>query len=195
MEICAKKSVSKTAVAAVAAGAAASIGSNSALAADPMVAAEPQWYLSLEGGAIFADPAIDKLGEFSGGPGVTILDQDNMDTSIGYRGAAAFGQRVNENWDWRLGVAYSDFMKNRGSLSFSDFGSAGSGSGNGIFGESSDLNYLTGDLELGYNVQPSENVDLRLFAGLRAMNSHSSDDKFGTFFPSGGLPESEETSV
>lgn len=183
------KSVSKTAVVAVAAGAAASIGSNSALA-DQMVAAEPQWYLSLDGGAIFTDPAIDKLGSISDEPGLTITDQDDMGTSIGFRGAAAFGQNFNENWDWRVGVAFSNFMKNRGSVSFTS-GGGGSGSGFGTLGETSDLRFLTGDLELGYNVHPSDNVDLRLFAGLRALSSHSSEDKFGTF-SSGGPPLSEE---
>ena len=128
-----KKSVASSALAAVAAGAAASVASNAALAADSMAASEPQWYLSLEGGAIFADPAIDKLGGFSGS-GLSFVDRDNIDTSIGYRGAAAFGQRFNENWDWRVGVAYSDFMKNRGSLNFS--GGSGSGSSFGTLGES-----------------------------------------------------------
>lgn len=128
---------------------------------------------------------MDKLGSFSGGSGISVLDQDELGTSFGYRGAAAFGQKINESWDWRVGTAYSNFMRNRGSLSFS--GGSGSGSGTGTFGQSSDLSFLTGDLEFGYNTHPGDNVDLRLFVGLRALNSHSSEDKFGAVSTGSGL--------
>ena len=167
-----KKTVTTSAIAAIAAGAAASVGANTALAADPTVTADPQYFLSLEGSVIFADPATDKLGSASGS-GIT--SQNGFDTDLGYRGAAAFGQNMSDTWDWRVGVAYSNFMKNHSSLSFS-----GGTGGSGFATESTDLSYLTGDLELGYKVKSSENFDLRLFAGLRALDSNSSEDKFGT---------------
>ncbi len=166
-----KKSLSTSTVAAVAAGAAASVVSNAALAADAMVVAEPEWYLSLEGGAIFADPATDKFGVSGSG----FSNVNDFDTDFGYRGAAAIGRKFDDNLDWRLGVAYSDFLKNHASLSFS----GGSGSGSVDINGGTDLSYLTGDLELGYNVRPSDRFDLRLFAGLRALNSNDSQDKFG----------------
>ena len=85
-----KKSISTTAVAAVAAGAAVSVGTNGALA-DQMPGVEPDWFLSLEGGVLFADPAIDKTGGMMGpGSGISI-DFNDFDTDFGYRGAAAFG--------------------------------------------------------------------------------------------------------
>ena len=164
-----KKSVSMSAVAAVAAGAAVSVGSNPALA-DQMAGAEPEWFLSLEGGLVFADPAFDKVG-FTGS-GIT-SDFDDFDKELGYRGAAKFGKKFNDNLDWRLGVAYSDFVKNHASSSFS---------GLGVESDSeftTDLSYLTGDFEIGYNVRPSDRFDLRVFGGLRALNSSDSLDKFG----------------
>ena len=171
-----KNSISKTAVAA---GAAASVGSNAALA-DQMPGAEPEWFLSLEGGVLFADPAIDKGGlPMSPGSGLTFND---FDKDFGYRGAAAFGKKFDDNLDWRLGVAYSNFVKNNASLSFITSGS-GSGSGSGSFDGTADadFSYLTGDLELGYNVRPGDDFDLRVFGGLRILNSHDSQDKFGEF--------------
>jgi hypothetical protein len=184
-----KKSISTSAVAAVAAGAAVSVGSNAALA-DQMAGAEPEWFLSLEGGVLFADPAIDKVGEGSF-PGLTV-DLDDFDQDLGYRGAAAFGKKFSDNLDWRLGVAYSDFVKNHASLSFSGSGFGGTGSGiTGDFGGNANLNYLTGDLELGYNVRPGDNFDLRVFGGLRVLNSRDSQDKFGdlTIGSAGGFIE------
>ena len=186
-----KKTVSTSAVAAIAAGAAVSVGANAALAADPVAAADPQYYLSLEGSAIFADPASDKLGDLVSGPGGTV-NHDSFDTDIGYRGAAAFGQSFDDNWDWRVGVAYSNFMKNRASVTATSSG----GSGGSFFGsQTTDLSYLTGDLELGYNVKPSDNFDLRLFAGLRALNSKSSEDKFGAASSGGPLLGSVDQKV
>lgn len=168
------KSVSKTAVAAVAAGAAASIGSNSALA-DPMAAGDQPYYLSLEGSAIFADPAIDKFGGGFSGSGIT-FDRDNFGVDKGYRGAAAFGRKIDDTNDWRIGIAYSNFLKNSASLNIA----SGGGSGGSISGSANtNMSYLVGDLELGHNVRPADQFDLRLFAGLRAVNSDHSLDKLG----------------
>jgi opacity protein-like surface antigen len=176
-------------MAAVTAGAAASVGSNAALAADPVVGAEPEWFLSLEGGLLFADPAIDKVGG-SSVPGFTI-DFDDFDKELGYRGAAAFGKKFNDNLDWRLGVAYSDFVKNQASLFFS--GGSGSSGIVGDFEGNANLSYLTGDLELGYNVRPGDDFDLRVFGGLRVLNSRDTQDKFGdiTLGSSGGFIEQD----
>ena len=82
-------------------------------------------------------------------------------------------------------------MKNRSSVSATSSGGSG-GSGSSFFGsQTSDLSYLTGDLELGYNVKPSDNFDLRLFAGLRALNSKSSEDKFGATSSGGTLSSAD----
>lgn len=176
-----KKSISTTAVAAVAAGAAVSVGTNGALA-DQMPGVEPDWFLSLEGGVLFADPAIDKTGGMmSPGSGISI-DFNDFDTDFGYRGAAAFGRKFDDNLDWRLGVAYSNFVKNHASLLITGIPSgSGSGSGSGSFAGdgSADFSYLTGDLELGYNVRPGDDFDLRVFGGLRILSSKDSQDKFG----------------
>lgn len=173
-----KKSGSNAAIAAVVAGGVASVGSNAALAADPMIGAEPEWFLSLEGGVLFADPATDKIGEIGElfeGIGFDTTDRNGFDGEFGYRGAAKFGKKFDDNLDWRLGIAYSNFVKNESSITVSE--SAGSGSGS--FEQNSDLSYLTGDLELGYNVRPSDRFDLRVFGGLRVLNSEDSQDKFG----------------
>lgn len=171
------KSVSKTAIAAVAAGAAASIGSNPALA-DPMGAGDQPYYLSLEGSMIFADPALDKFGGFSGS-GIT-FNIDDLDTDKGYRGAAAFGKRFNETNDWRVGIAYSNFLKNKGGMDLAFSGGSSSGSGSFTGSNATDMSYLVGDLEFGHNIRPSDRFDLRLFAGLRAVNSDHSLDKLGS---------------
>ena len=189
-----KKSISTSAVAAVAAGAAVSVGSTPALA-DQMPGAEPEWFLSLEGGVLFADPAIDKTGGVPSGSGFT-FDFDDFDTDLGYRGAAAFGRKFNDNLDWRLGVAYSNFVKNHANLLFDVNVSGGSGSGSGFtvsgdFEGTANVSYLTGDLELGHNVRPGDQFDLRVFGGLRILNSRDSQDKFGELAigSSGGLIE------
>lgn len=170
-----KKSISTSAVAAVAAGAAVSVGANGALA-DQTQGGEPDWFLSLEGGVLFADPAMDKVGSVSGS-GISV-DFDDFDTDFGGRGAAKFGKKFGDNLDWRLGVAYADFVKNHASLSASISG--GTGSGIDIDGDgAATFSYLTGDLELGYNVRPSDQFDLRVFGGLRILNSRDSQDKFG----------------
>ncbi|HUQ35260.1 MAG TPA: Lpg1974 family pore-forming outer membrane protein [Aestuariivirga sp.] len=185
-----KKSISNTAIAAVTAGAAASIGSTAGLAADPIVGTEPEWFLSLEGGVIFADPAMDKVGEAGeilSDIGFNITDSNDFDTEFGYRGAAKFGKKFDDDLDWRIGVAYSNIMKNHSSLTFSGSGLGGSGSGN--LGQNSDLSYLTADVELGYNVRPSDRFDLRVFGGLRVLNSKDSGDKFGEL-PNGFLGSS-----
>jgi hypothetical protein len=184
-----KKFVSNTAIAAVAAGAAASVGANAALAADILEGVtEPDWFLSLEGGVIFADPATDKVGiigdEVFSGIGFT--ERNDLDTDFGYRGAAKFGKKFDDNLDWRLGVAYSNFRKNSSTLSVSGSGFGGSGSGN--FEQHNDLSYLTGDLELGYNMRPSDRFDLRVFGGLRVLSSKDTEDKFGEIgFSGSGL--------
>lgn len=192
-----KKSVSTSAVAAVAAGAAVSVGGNPALAADPTLGVEPDWFLSLEGGVIFADPAIDKAGDVGSISGFTI-NFDDFDRDVGGRGAAKFGKKFDDNLDWRLGVAYSDFVKNHSSLNISGNVPTGSGSGSGpaaLFdvdgGGAATFSYLTGDLELGYNVRPSDQFDLRVFGGLRVLNSRDTQDKFGdvTIGSSGGTLE------
>ena len=184
-----KNSMSKTSILAVTAGAAASVGAGAALADSSMIPVhDDSFYLSLEGGALFADPAVDKLGSFSGS-GFTV-DADSPDTSLGYRGAAAFGQQLGSGWDWRVGVAYSNFLKDRSSLLIISSG----GSGSGLSGSTAaDLSYLTGDLELGLNIDPGSAFDLRLFAGLRALNSKDSLDKFG-IEASGGYVASGVTS-
>lgn len=184
-----KKSVTTSAVALVAAGAAVSVGANAAFAADMAQGVEPDWFLSLEGGVLFADPAIDKAGGIGSGSGINI-DLNNFDTDFGYRGAAKFGKKFDDSLDWRLGVAYSDFVKNHSSLAISGI-PTGSGSGSGTGSLDADGNatfsYLTGDLELGYNVRPSDQFDLRVFGGLRVLNSRDGQDKFGDVtFTSGG---------
>jgi hypothetical protein len=184
-----KKSITTSAVAAVAAGAAVSVGGTAALA-DQTQGVEPDWFLSLEGGVLFADPAIDKVGGV-GGSGLPIdIDFNDFNTDFGYRGAAKFGKRFDDSLDWRLGVAYSDFVKNHSSLSISGITSgSGSGSGSGSLDAegSATFSYLTGDLELGYNVRPSDQFDLRVFGGLRILSSRDAQDKFGDFtITSGG---------
>jgi hypothetical protein len=181
-----KKSISTSAVAAVAAGAAVSVGASAALA-DQTQGVEPDWFLSLEGGVLFADPAIDKLG--SGGPVPFDFDFNDFNTDFGYRGAAKFGKKFDDSLDWRLGVAYSNFVKNHSSLSVTGI-PTGSGSGSGSGSLDADANatfsYLTGDLELGYNVRPSDQFDLRVFGGLRILSSRDAQDKFGDFTVTSG---------
>jgi hypothetical protein len=180
MGIYMKKSVLSASIAAVTAGAAASIGSTAVLAADPIGGTEPEWFLSLEGGVIFTDPATDKVGELGEvleGIGYNITDSNSFDTDFGYRGAAKFGKKFDDDLDWRLGVAYSNIVKNSSSLTYSGSGFLGSGSGSVAL--DSDLSYLTGDVELGYNVRPSDRFDLRVFGGLRVLSSKDSEDKFG----------------
>ncbi|MEP7173345.1 MAG: Lpg1974 family pore-forming outer membrane protein [Aestuariivirga sp.] len=178
-----KELVSKTAIAAAAAGAAVSVGSMPALA-DQAGVTEPDWFLSLEGSLLFADPAIDKLGSGGPGPGIA-FDFNDFDKDLGYRGAAAFGKKFDDNLDWRLGVAYSNFVKNNASLSITGIPGSGSGSGSLLGTGEADFSYLTADLELGYNVRPGDDFDLRVFGGLRFLNSRDSQDKFGEF-ESGG---------
>jgi hypothetical protein len=143
-----------------------------AQAADPVpIPEECGYYFALEGGALFGespfDASPDKLGE--GGD----VDRDNFDDELGFRGAAAFGQCFPSGFDWRIGVAVSQFMNNDASLS-----SAGGGSGSADY--ESDFDYETVDLELGFRPNMDGLSDLRLFAGLRFLHSEDSLDKLGT---------------
>jgi hypothetical protein len=143
------------------------------------------YFLSLEGGALFADPSFDKVG-FAGsaGSGAT-FDLSNFDDELGFRGVAAFGQHFQNGWDWRVGVSVSRFMNNDASAFFSSGSSAGSGSS--FEGDAhSDIDYETADLEIGFRPDSGSSFGLRLFFGLRFLHSEDSL-KTNNFFSSGGF--------
>jgi hypothetical protein len=122
--------------------------------------------LAFEGGALLFNNAEedDKLG------GIDKLGT-NGSSSNAY-GAISYSRMYDNGLDWRLsGAAHfasnfeSDFTVNSGGNSLN-------------FGAESDFNYQTVDFDLGKHVKNGQ-VDIRLFAGLRALHSR---ERIGTDF-------------
>ena len=170
------------------AAAAAAVGIGHAAAADVEGYGGPDYSgytLSLEGGALFANSVdVDKLGISSGGPLLSGGSLNlNLDDDIGYYAGIRLGRRINQNWDVTLGAAVSRFLNNGTDDSL--FFSGGSGS-IGIQGSlKSDLDYTTLDFEVGYRPDGLADHDVRLFLGLRGLNSKDSLDKTGLLEISG----------
>jgi hypothetical protein len=171
------------------AAAAVAVGTNHAAAADIEGYAGPDYSgytLSLEGGALFADSVdIDKLGSggpISGGPGLDL----NLDNDIGYYAGIRLGRRINQNWDVTLGAAVSRFLKNGTDDSyFFSGGVVGPATAQVQGSLKSDLDFTTLDFEVGYRPDSLAEHDVRLFLGLRGLNSKDSLDKTGLLEISG----------
>lgn len=114
--------------------------------------------LAFEGGALlFNDNEDDdKLG-----------GSDKLGTDHNAYGAISYTKMIDDGLDWRLSGA-AHFVNNSDSeLYFNE------GTNSATFGSNSHFNYQTLDFDLGKRVKAGE-VDLRLFAGLRAVHSRES---------------------
>ena len=121
-----------------------------AQAADAVVeppAYEPpaaQYYFSVEGSVVFAKPSVDKVG----------YDPDN---DVGLYAGVAFGRKITPAWDWRVGLAFTNFEDNDSDGDFDDETLT------------SELRFATADLEAGFAAVENTSTNLRFFGGLRVL--------------------------
>ena len=152
---------------------------------------------SVQGGALFSTPdstlsdkAGEKTGSGSGFSGGTTLQ--DLPTDIGYNAAFTLGKKLDGNWDIAFGASMNRLLENSGSLTFSGF------SGNGASGSaarfqtfsggttvSTNFGFETADFEVGFTPHLDNNVNVRLFGGIRALHFNNNVDKTGLASVSG----------
>ena len=103
-----------------------------------------QYYFSVEGSVVFAKPSVDKVG----------YDPDN---DVGLYAGVAFGRKITPAWDWRVGLAFTNFEDNDSDGDFDDETLT------------SELRFATADLEAGFAAVENTSTNLRFFGGLRVL--------------------------
>ena len=91
---------------------------------------------------VFAKPSVDKVG----------FDPDN---DVGLYAGVAFGRKITPAWDWRVGLAFTNFEDND---TDGDDGTL-----------TSELRFATADLEAGFAAVENTSTNLRFFGGLRIL--------------------------
>jgi len=157
----------------------------------------PEGYsLTVQGGVAMSNDAwADKVGSggpFSGSGGSGYSNTDT--TTYGYLGAISLERRVNSQRDYTFGATIAGEMANSRTFSSGYFFASGfsnSGYVSGAYASGYSTAFDVGDsfsfqaldFELGHRPASSNDVDVRMFAGLRGMRSVSSDhmtmDKIG----------------
>lgn len=146
--------------------------------------------VSVEGGALFGPNTVaeDKLGSgFGSGPSGGVV---NIQDNVGYRAAISLGKQIDPFWDLRVTGALNHQMTSKSDVQSSIYNGGGSG-GSGFFENfygtlETDFDYETMDFEVGYRPMLTENMEVRLFAGLRGLHYRDSMDKMGYISSSGG---------
>jgi hypothetical protein len=132
------------------------------------------------GGLLFspAERSLAGLEEDKMGSGFD-TDLDDFDKHLGGNAFFSVGKQIDNTWDVRLGGSINKLLDSTGSLSFSSF-DAGSGfdgssfsaftSGfSGFVGGRDSFRFATIDFEVGYTPVLTENMSVRLFAGIRGL--------------------------
>ena len=171
--------------------------SHAAVAADapmlPDAVAAPEGYtFSVQGGVLFSGvdqtlaTAADKLGSgFDNASGNPMADTD-----IGYTGAFTIGKKLDSGWDVQFGASVNQFIENSGDVSaysnssytstFNGSGYLSAGSGFNIHSSGTTrFGFETMDFEVGYSPTLDQGMNVRLFAGVRALHFKSDDDFTG----------------
>lgn len=157
----------------VSAIATSAVGAGAVYAAPPV----PNGYtLSLEGGYAFSPgtQSVDKTY------GLDKAGAIELDHDVGYYGAISLDKQVNNLWDVAIGASAWHLLPNTGTYTSSGgYGDGDYGSASSTF--TSNFDFQTADLEFGYRPpQLNQDMDLRVFAGLRALHSVDSQDKTGS---------------
>ena len=149
-----------------------------AIGDEPLLQPAFQYYI--EGALLFGHNTVaeDKLG--SGGPGGSGYSGQYVAPNLGYRGAIMLGSRINENWDARGVIAVNQQLDAVSSAYYSGFSSG--------WYETllTNFSFQTLDFEAGYSPVVGENVNLRLFGGLRGLHYTDVQDKMGSWYSFGG---------
>jgi hypothetical protein len=124
---------------------------------------------SVEGGLLVGHDVVaeDKLGDFDGPfpESDGVIDIGSM---IGGRAAISLGTKLDPNWDVRGTLAINRFLPTHSSVSYE-------GEEEDFFdlALTTQFNFETLDFEAGYTPNPDDDIELRLFAGIRGL--HYSD--------------------